>query len=69
MIRELTEKDFARGVKNPYFDKLMVKTEVALKKEDYAIFCEVGRINGVPTEMIMRNCLAEWAKKLREHEE
>ena len=69
MIRELTEKDFARGVKNPYFDKLMTKTEIALRKEDYQTFCEVGEINGVPAEMIMRNCLAEWAKKLREHDE
>ena len=69
MIRELTEKDFARGVKNPYFDKLMIKTEIALRKDDYQIFCEVGEINGVPAEMIMRNCLAEWAKKLREHDE
>ena len=69
MIRELTEKDFARGVRSPYFDKLMTKTEIALRKEDYRTFCEVGEINGVPAEMIMRNCLAEWAKKLREHDE
>ena len=69
MIREITEKEFAQGIKNPYFDKLMTKTEIALKKEDYATFCEVGAINGVPAEMIMRNCLAEWAEKLRMHEE
>ena len=67
MIKEITEKEFARGVKNPYFDKLMTKTEVALRKEDYSTFCEVGEMNGVPAEMIMRNCLADWAKKLREH--
>ena len=69
MIRELTEADFARGVRNPHFAKLMTKTEVALKKEDYATFCEVGAINGVPAEFIMRNCLSDWAKKLREHDE
>ena len=69
MIKEITEKDFSRGVKNPYFDKLMTKTEVALRKEDYSIFCEVGEMNGVPAEMIMRNCLADWAEKLRKHEE
>ena len=68
MTKEISEKDFARGVKNPYFDKLMTKTEIALRKEDYATFREVGEKNGVPAEMIMRNCLAEWAKKLREHE-
>ena len=68
MINELTADDFARGVKNPYFDKLMTKTEVAIRNEDYATFEEVGKMNGVPAEMIMRNCLSEWADKLREHE-
>jgi len=68
MMNELTEKDFARGVKNPYFDKLMTKTEIALRKEDYSLFQEVGKMNGVPAEMIMRNCLSDWAEKMREHE-
>ena len=68
MIQEISAEDFDRGVKNPYFDKLMIKIQIALKKEDYAAFCEAGEINGVPAEMIMRNCLADWAKKLREHD-
>jgi len=68
MIRELTEKDFDRAVRNPHFDKLMTKVEVAITKEDWATFCEVWKINGVPTELIMRNGLAEWAKELREDE-
>ena len=68
MIKEITAEDFARGIKNPYFEKLMTKTEIALRKEDYITFCEVGEMNGVPAEIIMRNCLADWAKKLREHE-
>jgi len=38
MIKEITEEEFARGMKNPYFDKLMTKTEVALRKEDYSTF-------------------------------
>jgi len=66
MIRELTEADFARAVKNPHFDKLMTKVEVAITKEDWATFCEVARINEVPAELIMRNGLADWAKELRE---
>jgi len=68
MIKEITAEEFAKGIKNPYFEMLMTKTEIALKKEDYATFCEVGEMNGVPSEMIMRNCLADWAKKFREHE-
>ena len=68
MIEEITAEDFDRGVKNPYFDVLMTKTEVALRKEDFLTFCEVGEMNGVPAEMIMRNCLADWAQKFREHD-
>ena len=68
MIGELTEKDFERAVKNPYFDKLMTKVEVAITKEDWATFTEYGKINGVPAELIMRNGLADWAKELREEE-
>ena len=66
LMRELTEEDFARAVKNPHFDKLMIKVEVAITKEDWATFCEVGKINGVPPEIIMRNGLSDWAKELRE---
>jgi hypothetical protein len=68
MIKEITEEEFNRGVRNPFFDKIMTKTEIALRKEDYAVFCEVGEMNNVPAEMIMRNCLADWAQKFREHE-
>jgi len=68
MIRELTEEDFARAIKNPHFNKLMTKVEVAITKDDWETFCEVARINGVPAELIMRNGLAEWAKELREED-
>jgi len=36
MMRELTAKDFERAVRNPHFDKLMIKVEVAITKEDWA---------------------------------
>ena len=68
MIRELTEKNFARAVKNPHFDKLMTKVEVAVTKEDWATFCEYGKINNVPPEFMMRIGLSDWAKLLREPE-
>jgi len=68
MIRELTEKDFDRAVKNPHFDKLMTKVEVAVTKEDWATFCEYAKINNVSPELIMRNGLSDWAKELREVE-
>jgi len=68
MIRELTEKDFERCVRNPHFGKLMTKVEVSITKDDWATFCEYAKINNVPPELIMRNGLSDWAKELREDE-
>ena len=68
MIRELTEKDFERSVKNPHFGKIMTKVEVAITKEDWATFCEYAKINNVTPELIMQNGLSEWAKELSEEE-
>ena len=62
MIKELTAADFARGVKNPYFSKLMRKTEIAVEHDVYAIFNEAGEQSGVSAEMIMSRCLADYAK-------
>jgi len=68
MMRELTEKDFARGVKNPYYDKLMTKVEIAISKEDLATFGELSKLNGFTVDMIIRNCLADFAEEIREDE-
>ena len=67
-MRELTEKDFARGVKNPYYDKLMTKIEIAISKEDLVTFGELSKLNGFPVDMIIRNCLADFAEEIREDE-
>ena len=69
MIRELTEEDFARGVRNPYFDKLMTKTEISLRKKDYQLFSEMGSLYGVSAEVMIRNYLGDLADELREHDE
>ena len=63
-MRELTAEDFAKGVKNPYFEKLNRKTEVAVKHETYRVFEDIGKNNGVPAEIIMNRCLENYAKKL-----
>jgi len=64
--KAFTLDELKQGVRNPFFDLLMTKTEVAVRKEDYATFEEVGKMNGVPAEFIMKNCLSEWAERLRE---
>ena len=68
MMRELTEKDFARGVKNPYYDKIMTKIEIAISKEDLETISELSKLNGFPVDMIIRNCLADFAEEIREDE-
>ena len=65
MMRELTEEDFARGVRNPHFDKLMTKIEIAIRKDDWNTFCELSKLNGIPPEVIMRSCLANFAEEIR----
>ena len=69
MIRELTEVDFARGVRNPYFDKLMMKTEIFLRRKDYQLFGEIGSLYGVSAEVMIRNYLGDLADEFREHDE
>jgi len=64
MKKEYTEADFARGVKNPYFDKLNKKTEVAIRHDAYNVFAEIAEQNGVTPEMIMQHCLMDYAAEL-----
>jgi len=61
MKAEYTAEDFARGVKNPYFEKLNRKTEVAVRHETYRLFQEIGNRNGVAAEVIMNRCLEDYA--------
>ena len=68
MKDEYTAEDFAKAVKNPYFDKLNRKIEVAVRHESYNIFEEIGKKNGVSAEFIMKRCLDSYAKKLQEHD-
>ena len=69
MTKELTEKDFARGIKNPYFDKLMIKTEIAVRKKDYELFEELGKPYGVSAEIMIKNYLGDLADEFRENNE
>lgn len=64
MKREYTSEDFAKGVKNPYFDKLNKKTEVAIRHDAYNVFAEIAEQNGVTAEKIMQHCLMDYAAEL-----
>jgi len=66
VMRELTEKDFAKGVRNPHYDKIMTRVEIDITKEDLATFNELSKLNGLSVELILRNCLADFAEEIRE---
>jgi len=69
MKDEYTAEDFKRGIKNPFFEKLNRKVEVAIRHEDYQIFKDIADKNGVEPEIIMNRCLSSYAKRLKEHDE
>ena len=66
MMRELTAKDFEKAVRNPHFDRLMTKVEVPISKEDWASICELAKLSNVRPEIIIQNCLSEFADEIRE---
>jgi hypothetical protein len=70
LLDEFTLEDLKRGVQNPFYEKLNREATVSVRHEDYAIFQEVAQQNGerVTPEDIMRRCLIDYAKILREHE-
>ena len=64
MKDEYTADDFAKGIKNPFFEKLNKETEVAVRNEVYQVYKEVGEKSGVEPELIMRRALEQFAKIL-----
>ncbi len=66
MKDEYVAADFNKSIKNPYFDKLNKKTEIAVRHDIYQIFCEIGKKNNVEPEVIMNRCLTDYAIRLRD---
>ena len=71
MKAAFTIDDLKKGVKNPFYEKLNKEVVVAVRHEDYEVFLNTAKLNGerVTPEDIMRRCLADYAKMLREHDE
>jgi hypothetical protein len=64
MKAEYTAEDFAKAVKNPYFEKLNKKVEVAVRNETYDLFEKIAKQNNVEPEIIMKRCLESYAVRL-----
>jgi hypothetical protein len=61
-----TEEHFARGARDPRFQKLMTKLETAIRRDDWNTFCELSKLSGIQPEVIMRNFLADLQKRLEQ---
>ena len=70
LLKEFTKEDLIKGVRNPFYEKLNRDVVVSVRHEDYEIFQEVAKLNGerATPEDVMRRCLIDYAKMLREHE-
>ena len=64
---EYTAEELRKGIKNPFYAKLIKEVVVPVRREDYAIFEEVANINGETPESVMKRCLKIAAKELQEH--
>jgi hypothetical protein len=69
MKAEYTAEDFKNAVRNPIYHKLNRKVTVGIRHTDYAIFEDAAKSNGahITPEDIMRRCLADYAKRLKDH--
>ena len=64
---EYTAEELKKGIKNPFYTKLIKEVVVPVRCEDYAVFQEVADINGETPESVMKRCLKIAAKELQDH--
>ena len=64
---EYTVEELRKGIKNPFYTKLIKEVVVPVRHEDYAVFEEVAEANGETPESVMKRCLKIAAKELQEH--
>jgi hypothetical protein len=69
MRAEFTIEELEKGSRNPFYEKLNKEVLVAIRHEDYEVFLDAAKQNGerVMPEDIMRRCLVDYAKMLKEH--
>ena len=68
-MREFTEADFAKAVRNPYYHKFNKDVTIGVRNEDYALFKKYADESGVEIETVIKRCLIDYAKMLREDED
>ena len=69
MKDEYTIDDVKGAIKNPFYEKLNTEITIAVRKDIYQIFSDIGKKNGVEPEIIMNRCLTNYAKQLKTHDD
>ena len=67
MKAEYTAEDLKGAIKNPFYDKIIKEVVVPVRREDFAVFEEVAKMNGETPESVMKRCLKMAAKDMAEH--
>ena len=67
--RTLTQEDFDRAVRNPFFYGLNKKVEVDVRNDDYELFSKIAEMNEETPESVMRRMLINSADFIREHDD
>ena len=67
MKAEYTAEDLKGAIRNPFYEKIIKEVMVPVRREDYAVFEEVAKMNGETPESVMKRCLKMAAKELQEH--
>ena len=65
--KEYTKEELIKGIRNPFYEKLIKEVTVPIRREDYAIFEEVATMNGETPESVIKRCLRIAAKEIQEH--
>ena len=70
MLKGYTTEQLKKGVRNPFYHKLCRDVTISVRHEDFAVYEEVakGRGDNLEAEDIIRSCVADFAKILKEHD-
>ena len=65
--KEYTIEELRKGIKNPFYEKLVKEVTIPIRHEDYAVFQEIAQINGETPESVVKRCVRIAAKELQEN--
>ena len=65
--KEFTIEELRKGIKNPFYEKLVKEVTIPIRREDYAVFQAIAQTNGETPESVMKRCIRIAARELQEN--